>query len=190
VRKPERAARGSQAHAVATRLRANATGIGWCRRVAGRKPHSRAKSDSSWVCPRVDTGCRSRRTTPRFREARPAGKRDVWTGTRVPETLPQEAELGFKGVDDRHRGGQAAMPGETRAGRSKGRRGAEVFARWKALPIDSLVGSFTRVGWRRSRRLSRCFRERANGHGIAGEATGVSEARYARITAGRQRPPR
>jgi hypothetical protein len=34
------------------------------------------------------------------------------------------------------------------------------------------------------------IRERANGHGMAGEATGVSEARYARITAGRQRPPR
>jgi len=36
---------------VATRLRANATGIGWCRRVAGRKPHSRAKSDSSLGVP-------------------------------------------------------------------------------------------------------------------------------------------
>jgi hypothetical protein len=34
------------------------------------------------------------------------------------------------------------------------------------------------------------IRERANGHGIAGEATGVSEARYARITTGRQRPSR
>jgi len=51
--------------------------------------------------------------------------------------------------------------------------------------------------WARSRELaggglggSRRNRERANGHGAAGEATGVSEARYARITAGRQRPPR
>jgi hypothetical protein len=42
---------------------------------------------------------------------------------------------GIKGVDDRHRGGQAAEPGEARAGRSKGRRGAEVFVRWKAPPV-------------------------------------------------------
>jgi len=34
------------------------------------------------------------------------------------------------------------------------------------------------------------IRERANDHGNAREATGVSEARYARITTGRQRPPR
>jgi len=33
-------------------------------------------------------------------------------------------------------------------------------------------------------------RERANGRGRSGEATGVSEALYARITAGRERPPR
>jgi len=90
VRKPERAARGSQAHAVATRLRANATGIGWCRRVAGRKPHSRAKSDSSLGVPARRHGCRSRRTTPRFREARSTGKRNVWTRTRVPRTLRKE----------------------------------------------------------------------------------------------------
>jgi hypothetical protein len=49
---------------------ANATGIGWCRRVAGRKPHSRARNErSSGVPARRQKGCRSRQATPRLREA-------------------------------------------------------------------------------------------------------------------------
>jgi hypothetical protein len=96
----------------------------------------------------------------------------------------------FKGVDDRHRGGQAAEPGEARAGRSKGRRGAEVFARWKALSDRLFVRSFTRADGRAISAALGWARGRANVHGTAREATGASEARYARVTAGRQRPPR
>jgi hypothetical protein len=47
VRKPARTDRGSQVPGVATHRGTNATGIGWCRRVAGRKPHSRARIDRS-----------------------------------------------------------------------------------------------------------------------------------------------
>jgi len=47
MRKPSRASRGSQALDAATHRRANATGIGWCRRAAGREPHSRAKIGGS-----------------------------------------------------------------------------------------------------------------------------------------------
>jgi hypothetical protein len=70
---------------------------------------------------------------------------------REPEPLSRTTERwssfgGFKSVDDRRRGGQAAKPGETRAGRSRERRGAEVFARWKALPIAFGACSFTREG--------------------------------------------
>lgn len=41
------------------------------------------------VCPRVEYGCRSRRTTPRSREARPAGKRDYADGDRGSRKPPQ-----------------------------------------------------------------------------------------------------
>jgi hypothetical protein len=47
ARKASRASRGSQALDAATHRRANATGIGWCRRAAGREPHSRAKIGGS-----------------------------------------------------------------------------------------------------------------------------------------------
>jgi hypothetical protein len=53
VRKPMRAECGSPAPLAATRERANATGIGWCQRVAGRKSHSRARIDSSFGCARA-----------------------------------------------------------------------------------------------------------------------------------------
>jgi hypothetical protein len=98
------------------------------------------------VCPRVEYGCRSRRTTPRSREARPAGKRATRTGIGAHGNLRKGGSGSCKGVDGRYRGGQAAAPIEARAGRLKGRRGAEVFERWKAPQVKFRVGSFTRAG--------------------------------------------
>jgi len=90
------------------------------------------------VCPCVSYGCRSRRTTPRFREARlplARGRVDGDPGSTVFARTPG----GSKGVDIRHRGGKATAPGQARAGCPKGHRGAEVFARWKAPRVVSRV---------------------------------------------------
>jgi len=155
VRKPGRAVRGSPAPHMATCGGANATGIGWCQRVAGRKPHSRARDDSSTGCARASTSVAEvdeRRQGPEKRD--PDGKRACGRGP-GSRRAPQGANRGINGVDDRHRGGQAAEPGEARAGRSKGRCGAEVFVRRKALQVAIWAGSFTRVGLGRPRRLLR-----------------------------------
>lgn len=57
---------------------------------SGAKAPTRVRgSTARRVCPRVEYGCRSRRTTPRSREARPAGKRDYADGDRGSRKLPQ-----------------------------------------------------------------------------------------------------
>jgi len=76
----------------------NATGIGWCQRVARRKPHSRAKIGQLDGCARASTSVAEvGERRPRFREARPAGKRAVWTGTkRLSRLFPQGGHWGLQ----------------------------------------------------------------------------------------------
>jgi len=115
-------------------------------------------------------------------------QRGAWTGTQLSRS-PQGVSGGCKGVDNRHRGGQAAEPGKARAGRSRGRCGAKVFARRKASQVvHRHARSRERVG--SGLGGPHGSRERASVTGNAGEATGMSEARSARIATGRQRPPR
>jgi len=127
-----------------------------------------------------------RRRGPEKRDSR--WQRGAWTGTQ-PSRYPQGFSRGFKGVDNRHRGGQAVEPGKARAGRSRGRCGAKVFARRKASQVvHRHVRSRGRVGGGLGGPHG--SRERASVTRNAGEATGMSEARSARIATGRKRPPR
>jgi len=77
-------------------------------------------------------------------------QRGAWTGIQ-PACLCKEAG-GCKGIVKRRRGGQAAAPGKARAGRPRGRRGARVLDRWKALQAVPPARSFTRAGGKRPRR--------------------------------------
>jgi len=64
--------------------KANATGIGWCRRAAERKLHSRARAFGSSGCARASySGCRSRQASPKLREARTRWQRNAWTGAKA-----------------------------------------------------------------------------------------------------------
>jgi len=83
-----------------------------------------------------------RRRGPEKRVSR--WQRGAWTGAR-----PSRVRKGFsgvKGVENRNRGGQAAEPGNSGAGRSRGRCGAKVLARWKASRIARPARTFTRSG--------------------------------------------
>jgi hypothetical protein len=60
--------------------------------------------------------------------------RGAWTGTQLSRS-PQGVTGECKGVDNQHRGGQAAELGKARAGRSRGRCGAKVFVRRKASQV-------------------------------------------------------
>jgi hypothetical protein len=141
------------------------------------------------VCPRVDIGCRSRRTTPRSRETRSRWQTGVRTGTR----LTASSARGKPG-DQRRRRPAPRWPSRG-AGRGPSRafertlrgRGFRQMEGTPGCNLGRLVHA-SRFG--ATSAALEMIRERANDHGIAGEATGVSEARYARITAGRQRPPR
>jgi hypothetical protein len=169
--------------------RANATGIGWCQRVAGRKPHSRARNDSSFGCARASTsvaevgerrsgsekrdpaGKRARGREPGFREGPqgPFGRSTAsTTGTAVAK--PRSRERPEPGVRKDVAGQRFSLDG----------RHPGSFLRWlvHASRLKAASAALEMI------------RERANGHAIEGEATGVSEARYARITTGRQRPSR
>jgi len=57
-------------------------------------------------------------------------QRGTWTGAWLSRT--RKGPRGWKGVENRSRGGQAAEPGKSGAGRSRGRCGAKVLVRWKA----------------------------------------------------------
>jgi hypothetical protein len=190
VRKPGRAVRGSPASHTATCEGANATGIGWCQRVAGRKPHSRARSDSSFGCARASTSVAEvGERGPRFREARSRWQTGVWTGTR----LPASSERTLRKLP-RHR-----RPAPRRPSRGAGRGPSRAFERTsRGRGFRAMEGTSGRFPGRlvhASRQGAasaalEMIRERANDHGFARVATGVSEARYARITTGRQRPSR
>jgi len=138
------------------------------------------------VCPRVEFGCRSQRTASSSEKRAPSGK-----GVRGRGPNSWDFVRDFHGrndVDNRYRGGKAMAPGRPTPGVRKGIAGAEVFARWKALQAVSLVvRSRGRLGGGLGGSHEPVTRERCES---VGEATGVSEARRARITTGRQRPSR
>jgi hypothetical protein len=189
VRKPGRAARGSPAPHAATRRKGQRN---WHRLVPAS---SGAKASLACeerqlvrVCPRVDIGCRSRRTTLRFRETRSRWQTGAWTGTRLPRRSARTP-----------RGSKASTTG-TAVAKPRSRERPEPGVRKDvAGQRFSSDGRHPRsfLGWLvHASRLKAALaalemiRERANGHAIEGEATGVSEARSARITTGRQRPSR
>jgi len=147
-----RVARGSQVLRAANVRWANATGIGWCRRVAGRKLHSRAKIDGSTGVPVRQLRLQKSANDAEVQRSVPTRwQRDTWTGTRTPRFSARSPQ-GFKSVGRQHRGGQAAELEQAGAGRSKERCGAKVFARWKAPRVVSMAVSFTRAVGGRPRR--------------------------------------
>jgi len=113
-------------------------------------------------------------------------QRGAWTGAQLVES--RKGFHGRKGVDNRYRGGKAMAPSRPEPGVRKGIAGAKVFARWKALQaVFLVVRSRGRLGGGLGGSHEPVTRERCES---VGEATGVSEARRARITTGRQRPSR
>jgi hypothetical protein len=141
------------------------------------------------VCPRVEYGCRSRRTTPRPREVRSAGKGAHGRGPNPSRDRKVGVRAQRASRADR-RGSKATTLAKARAGRPKGRCGARVFVRWKA-PLVVLSAHHVHAGGlgMASAALDRALGARAPGV-LEGEATGVSEARSARTATGRKRPPR
>jgi hypothetical protein len=81
------------------------------------------------------------------------------------------------------------MQTKSGAGRSKGRCGATVLARWKTPRVTAAA----RIVHASARRVILAAlteaHARASGVTTMREATGVSEVRFARVAAGRQRPP-
>jgi len=189
VRKPARVGRGSQVSGAATHRHGQRN---WHRLVpacSGAK--ASLACEDRWL-----VGCaRASYSVAEVGERRRGSKKRVsrwlrgaWTGTQLSRS-PKGGSGGCKSVDNRHRGGQAAEPGKARAGRLRGRCGAEVFVRRKASQI---VFRHVRSRGRVEGGLGgpRGAHERASVVGNTGEATGMSEARSARIATGRQRPPR
>jgi len=89
-----------------------------CRRAVGRKPHSRARIDGSvGVSARRTRGCRSPRTTSRFKKRALRGK---GAGGRGPSSRDSKEPGGRKGVDNQSGGGQATTLGSLEPGVRKG----------------------------------------------------------------------
>jgi hypothetical protein len=115
----------------ATHGEADAAGIGWCRRAAGRKSRSRARVVRSWVCPRVVLRLqKSASGTDGFREARPAGsgsreREPRGDGCSRGHTAHSKASITASAV------AKPCLAAQAGAGRSKGRCGAMVLARRK-----------------------------------------------------------
>jgi len=129
--------RGSLAPGAATHHEADATGTSWYRSVAGENLARVRGSTARRVCPRVEFGCRSRRTTSSSEKRAPGGK-----GARGRE--PNSAGFardprGAKGVDNRHLVAKPWRRGRPEPDARKGLAGAKVFARWKALQVVSPV---------------------------------------------------
>jgi len=190
VRKPGCAVRGSPAPHAATRRKGQRN---WHRLVPAS---SGAKASLACeerqlvrVCPRVDIGCRSRRTRPEVqRNAIPLANGRV-DGDQASGKLRKDSP----GVEGHRR------PAPRRPSRGAGRGPSRAFERTsRGRGFRAMEGTSGRFPGRlvhasRQGAVSAALemiRERANDHGIAGVATGVSEARYARITTGRQRPSR
>jgi len=128
-RKPSRAGRGSQVLDAATCRRTDATGIGWCRRAAGRQPHSRARIDGSQGVPArrftvAEVGERHRDP----QEARPAGNGRVNGGRVRTDPKGHRRAKGRRRPASRwpHRGvGQGRSRALERASRGEGSRSME-----------------------------------------------------------------
>jgi len=102
---------------------------------------------------------------------------------------PRKGSIGSKRVDDRYHGGQAVEPQGARAGRLKGRRGAEVFVRWKALRVV-FAGSFVHANGLGT--ISAALGKHASARAVAGARERRQECQrfvHARVATGRQRPP-
>jgi hypothetical protein len=147
--------------------RANAPGIGWCRRVAERKLHSRARIERSSGCARASfQGCRSLQATLRFREA----CLPVANGARGRGPSSPGIRKDSRGAKRAARIGVAAAKPRTRGSPEPGARegvaGQGFLARWKVSRIGTRLASFTRTSRCRSWRLSsRVYTARAVVHG-------------------------
>jgi len=179
--------RGSQAIEAATHRQANATGIGWCRRVAGRKPHSRARVERSSGCARASyqvAEVGKRRLGPEKRVSR--WQRGAWTGTWPPEGSQESP-----GANEAARSGiTVAKPRVQRSPEPGAREGV---AGRGSLPDGRHPGSFTSSYRSRDRARNglgglRRSPHHASGRAPAEEATGMSEVRSARVTTGSKTP--
>jgi len=118
---------------------------------SGAKAPTRVRGSAARrVCPRVEYGCRSRRTTPRFQETRSRRQRGAWTEAHSPRT--RKGSCGFKSVDNQHRGGQAAALGRSKPVAREGVTGRRPSLDGSHPGSSSRHVSFTRAGRRRSRR--------------------------------------
>jgi len=73
-------------------------------------------------------------------------QRGAWTGAQSSKL--RKGPRGRKGVEIRCCGGKAARPGKSGAGRSRGRCGAKVLARWKASRITRTARIVHAIGLR------------------------------------------
>jgi hypothetical protein len=193
VREPGRAARGSQATSAATRWRGQRN---WHRLVPAG---SGVKASLACEDRAARSGVPARRlSVAEVGERRPGSEKHdplaIGLCGRESEPLARNPARGHcRWIQKRRR------PASRWPSREAGRGPSRAFERTsRGRGFRSMEGTPDRfhgqlVHARRSGAISAAlemFRERANGHGSAREATGVSEARYARITTGRQRPPR
>jgi len=135
-------------------VEANATGIGWCRRAAGRKPHSRARIDGSSGCARASYQVAEvgrRRRGSEKRDSR--WQRGAWTGAR-----PSRTRKGREGEKASRTGIAVAKPRSRESpepGAREGVAGRRSLSDGRHLGAFPRLASFTRASRRRSWRLPR-----------------------------------
>jgi len=190
VRKPVRAVRGSPASGAATRWKANATGIGWCQRAAGRKPHSRARKNGSNGCARASNTVAEvvgRRRDPEKRDPQANGTTRTGIGAHGTSA---------RGIRELQRCRRSVPRWPSRSADRGPSRAPERASRGRGF--RAMEGTPGRIP-NRFVHANRCGaasatleanRDRANDSDTARGATGVSEVRHARTTTGRQRPSR
>jgi len=171
----------------ATHRKANATGIGWCRRAAERELHSRARIEGSFGCARASyPGCRSRRASPRLmRSAYPV----------ATERVNGSPANGF----ERHVGEKASRTCLAVA-KPCGRRRPEPDARESAAGQRSLSygrhlgplshASASRGHWDHGLGDSHSDTRRASANGAPESRDRGVRGASAHVARGRQRPPR
>jgi hypothetical protein len=146
---------------------ADATGIGWCRRAAGRKPHSRARiSGSKGVPARRERLQKSASGAEAQRSVFPAGNGTTWTGAQLSRDLKRTRG----GAKASRAGATVAKPRSLRSpepGARKGVAGQRSSIDGRHLGSSLPAGSVTRSGWGRSWRPSRERKEREL-HGLRG----------------------
>jgi hypothetical protein len=168
---------------------ANATGIGWCQRVAGRKPHSRARIDGSSGVP-----------VRRIRLQKSANVVEVQRSVLPVGNGARGQGPSSRGLRKESRGSAKASRTSTAVAKPWSWESPEPGAR------EGVAGQRFLLDGRHLGSLIRLARsrDRAEGglggfHGCAGrasdvthvgEATGMPEVRITRIATGRERPPR